>query len=77
MAIHGVQRLRNPLRWLLLAYPAAMSLALVYFAEHYVIDVVAGGLLALAVTVAVGRWERRLAGDDDAPAAVPADSVLP
>lgn len=59
VAIYGVQRLRHPARLLLLAYPAAMSLALVYFAEHYVIDVVAGGLLALAVTLGVGRWERR------------------
>ena len=60
VAIYGVQRLRHPLRWLLLAYPAAMSLALVYFAEHYVVDVLAGGLLALVVTLGVGRWERRL-----------------
>lgn len=59
VAFHGVQRLRHPLRWLLLVYPAAMSLALVYFAEHYVIDVVAGGALALAVMVVVARWERR------------------
>ncbi len=54
-----MQRLRNPPRWLLLAYPAAMSLALVYFAEHYVVDIVAGAALALAVVVLVGRWERR------------------
>lgn len=59
VAIHGVQRLRSPARWLLLAYPAAMSLALVYFAEHYVVDIVAGAALALAVVVLVGRWERR------------------
>lgn len=59
VAFHGVQRLESPLRWLLLAYPLAMSLALVYFAEHYVVDVVAGGALALAVIVLVGRWERR------------------
>lgn len=68
VALHGVQRLRHPLRWLLLAYPAAMSLALVYFAEHYVVDVVAGGLLALAVTLAVGRWERRTRPVDGADA---------
>ena len=34
------------LRWLLLLYPLAMALALTYFAEHYVIDAIAGCLLA-------------------------------
>ena len=77
VAIYAVQRLHHPARVLLLAYPAAMSLALVYFAEHYVIDVVAGGLLALGVTIAVGRWERRLPGEDAAAAPAPTDTVLP
>ena len=56
-----ITRLRSPLRWLLLLYPLAMSLALTYFAEHYVIDAVAGALVALLVMVGVGRWERRRA----------------
>lgn len=59
IALYAVQRLRAPWRWGLLAYPLLMSLALVYFAEHYVIDVVAGGLLALGVLVLAQYWERR------------------
>jgi hypothetical protein len=46
-------------RWLLVVYPVSMSIALVYYAEHYVVDIVAGGLLAWAVLVAASRWERR------------------
>ena len=56
-----ITRLRTPWRWALLLYPLAMSLALVYYAEHYIIDAIAGGALALVVMVAVGRWERRRA----------------
>lgn len=58
VAIYLIGRLRSPARWLLLAYPLAMSLALVYFAEHYVVDTIAGGLLAVVVAVACRRWER-------------------
>ena len=61
VAFWFITRLRSPLRWLLLLYPVAMSLALTYFAEHYVVDAVAGALLALLVMVGVGRWERRRA----------------
>jgi hypothetical protein len=61
VAFWFVSRLRSPLRWLLLLYPLAMSLALIYFAEHYVVDTIVGGLLAAAVMVAVGRWENRRA----------------
>jgi membrane-associated phospholipid phosphatase len=50
-------------RWLVLCalYPLAMGLALVYLAEHYVVDVVAGVVYALAVHLAVSRWERHRA----------------
>ena len=48
IAIYGIQRLRSPWRWLLALYPLAMCTALVYYAEHYVIDVLAGALLAVA-----------------------------
>lgn len=61
VALWGISRLRSPLRWLLLLYPAAMSLALMYFAEHYLVDAIAGCALAGVVMVAVGRWERRRA----------------
>ncbi|MEI5671960.1 MULTISPECIES: phosphatase PAP2 family protein [unclassified Nocardioides] len=61
VAMYAVQRLRTPWRFALLLYPLAMSTALVYFAEHYVIDVLAGGLLAFLVLVAANAWERRRA----------------
>jgi PAP2 superfamily len=39
------KRVRHPvLRWMMLSYPLAMAFALVYGAEHYVIDVVIGWL---------------------------------
>ena len=59
IAMYAVQRLRTPWRFALLLYPLAMSTALVYFAEHYVIDVLAGALLALLVLLAANAWERR------------------
>lgn len=49
--------LRQVRRWwarsLLLAYPLAMALSLVYTGEHYVIDVVAGIVYTVAVDAAV------------------------
>lgn len=59
IAFYAVSRLRSPLRWLLLLYPVAMSTALVYYGEHYVIDAVAGALLALAVVIGCSALERR------------------
>ena len=59
IAFYGIWRLQTPMRWLLLLYPLAMSTALVYFAEHYVVDVLAGGLLAAAVMAACSRYENR------------------
>ena len=61
VAMYGIWRLRTPLRWLLVLYPIAMSTALVYYGEHYVVDVLAGGFLAAVVMVACGLWERRRA----------------
>jgi hypothetical protein len=58
VAAYGIWRLRTRWRWLLVAYPLAMGVALVYFAEHYVIDELVGGLLALAVMGAASAWER-------------------
>ncbi|WP_244929905.1 phosphatase PAP2 family protein [Nocardioides sp. W7] len=65
IAMYAVQRLRTPWRFVLLLYPLAMSTALVYFAEHYVIDVLAGALLAFLVLAAASAWERRR--DPDTP----------
>jgi len=57
IALYGIQRLRSPARWLLLAYPVAMATALVYDGEHYVVDVLAGALLAMLVLLACQLWE--------------------
>ncbi len=59
-------RVPRPWRWLLLLYPLAMGLALVYLGEHYVVDVVAGVLYALVTHFAVLRWERWRAARRDA-----------
>ena len=59
VAMYAIWRLRTPLRFLVLLYPLAMSVALVYYAEHYVVDVLAGALLAGLVMVGCGLWERR------------------
>ena len=64
IAIYGIQRLRTPWRWLLALYPLLMSTALVYYAEHYVVDVLAGALLAVVVLVGCQLWEN---GRDRAP----------
>ena len=59
-----------------------MSTALVYYAEHYVVDILAGALLAWLVLVGASLWERRRSSaDPDQPpttgATVPADPRRP
>ncbi|MEI5672035.1 MULTISPECIES: phosphatase PAP2 family protein [unclassified Nocardioides] len=61
LVFYAIQRLRHPARWLLLAYPVAMSASLVYSGEHYVIDAIAGALVALLVLVGCQVWENRRA----------------
>jgi hypothetical protein len=58
VALYAVQVLRSRWRWLLLAYPLLMSVGLVYTGEHYVIDIVAGLGLAVAVQAGASWWER-------------------
>lgn len=50
---------RSPWRWTVLLYPASMLFALVYYAEHYVVDEIAGALLVAAVLPGWAWWERR------------------
>lgn len=57
VAFWAIARLRSALRWLMLLYPLAMCFALTYFSEHYVIDLIAGGLLAALVMVGCHLWE--------------------
>ena len=58
VALYAITRLRSPWRWLLLLYPLAMSFMLVYYAEHYVIDIVAGFIAAGLVLWGCDVWER-------------------
>lgn len=48
-------------RWrpLLVGYVATMAFALVYSAEHYVVDLLLGWLLAIVVVLAIRRYEGR------------------
>ena len=55
----GISHLRSRWRWTLLLYPAAMMFMLVYYAEHYVLDEIAGGVLVALVMAGWGLWERR------------------
>ncbi len=59
LALYAITRLRTRWRWLTLLYPAAMSLSLVYNGEHYVLDLLAGYLLAALVMLGASGWERR------------------
>jgi hypothetical protein len=55
----AVTRFRSPWRWTVLLYPISMMFSLVYYAEHYVVDEIAGGLLVAVVMVGWAWWERR------------------
>ena len=59
VAVYLITRLRSPWRWLMVLYPIAMSFMLVYYAEHYVVDIIAGGICVAVVMVGWSIWERR------------------
>jgi len=59
LAWWGFSRLRGAWRWVLLLYPASMCLTLVYYAEHYVVDAIGGGLLVALCMAGATLWERR------------------
>lgn len=52
-----IVRFTNPWRWSVLLYPASMLFSLVYYAEHYVIDEIAGALLVVLVMAGWGWWD--------------------
>jgi membrane-associated phospholipid phosphatase len=58
IAFYAVARLRSPWRFVLLVYPVAMGFMLVYYGEHYVIDIIAGWALAAFIMWACANWER-------------------
>ncbi len=59
VACYLISRLTSPWRWLMVLYPVAMSFMLVYYAEHYVVDIIAGGLCVALVMIGWTAWERR------------------
>ncbi|MCG8150140.1 inositol phosphorylceramide synthase, partial [Pimelobacter simplex] len=54
-----IARFASPWRWTVLLYPASMLFSLVYYAEHYVIDEIAGALLVVVVMAGWAWWDRR------------------
>lgn len=54
-----ITRFAHPWRWTILFYPAAMLFSLVYYAEHYVVDEIAGALLVAVVMGGWALWDRR------------------
>lgn len=74
-------RVRAPItRSLLVAYPVAMGFVLVYGAEHYVVDVLAGGLyllFAVVVERSVMQWRSRRRAVRERPPEVPAGRSSP
>lgn len=81
VAFWAIARLRSSLRYLMLLYPLTMSFALTYFSEHYVIDLIAGGLLAGAVMLGCKAWEswraRRAEGHGERPSILDGSSLTP
>jgi hypothetical protein len=59
VAVWAITRLRSTWRWVMVLYPCAMSFMLVYYAEHYVVDIIAGGICVGIVLVCWSVWERR------------------
>jgi membrane-associated phospholipid phosphatase len=49
----------TPVRIAAMSFPVAMGTALVYFGEHYLVDVLAGWLVVLLAFALADRWERR------------------
>lgn len=75
------RRVRLHWRVVLAAYALFMAIALVYAAEHYVSDILAGWLCAVLVSVAFDRFERRRAARTaadtlDGPDLAPTESLM-
>ncbi|WP_297733865.1 phosphatase PAP2 family protein [Nocardioides sp.] len=59
VAVYALRHLRTRWRWTLPLYPLTMSFMLVYYAEHYVVDVLAGYAAVALVMSGWARWDRR------------------
>jgi membrane-associated phospholipid phosphatase len=77
IAAYGIWRLRSTWRWLLVLYPVAMSTALVYDGEHYLVDVLAGFALTALVMVGCAGWELWRSRVPDAWEQIPLAAELP
>ena len=58
VALYAIHRWSRPQRWLVLLYPLAMSFMLVYYAEHYVVDLLAGYVVVGVAWWGCSAWER-------------------
>jgi hypothetical protein len=58
IAFYGISRLSGWWRWLLLLYPVAMALTLMYASEHYLIDTIMGAVIAALAMVIGAAWDR-------------------
>lgn len=76
VAVFFRRRVSRRVRPLLLAYPPAMAISLVYTGEHYVIDVLVGIVYVLVVTAAVSAAASLLARSRASRAALTAGGVL-
>lgn len=55
IAFWAISRLRTPWRRLFLLYPVVMAWTLMYSGEHYLVDTLAGAVVA-ALAMAIGAW---------------------
>ena len=58
IALFFILRIRKRWTLLLLLYPLAMAWTLIYFSEHYLVDILAGWAVTLVVFAVVGYGER-------------------
>lgn len=56
LAAGNAGRIAGAIGW---AYAAAMAIALVYLGEHYVVDIIAGAVVALLIWHLAGRWDAK------------------
>ncbi len=61
-----------PLRWLWLCYPMITAMVVVVTGNHYLLDVLAGALIALATLAIAHRIPRRRSDDRHRPSGLPA-----
>jgi hypothetical protein len=59
VALYGISYWRSRWRLLLLLYPLAMGFMLVYYAEHYVVDIIAGFAVTGLTMAGCSAWEHR------------------